>query len=62
MARQDLRELGFQGTITDLKKDFGTAKMTETAQQGSDEGTKSQQQGNDASKRKREGFIAGLKR
>ena len=60
MAPQDLKELGFQGSITSLGKD--TNKIAESSQQGSDEEIKNEQQGSDASARKREGFIAGLKR
>ena len=64
MARQDLKELGFQGSSSGPKQD--TSAIAKSAEQAPDEAglRKRDQQGSnhDASKRKREGFVAGLRR
>ncbi len=60
MARQDLRELGFQGSSSIAGQE--TSTTDKGAEQAVDEEARSEQQGSDSSKRKREGFIAGLKR
>ncbi|CAL5220550.1 g2586 [Coccomyxa viridis] len=60
MARQDLKELGFQGSGSTSGQDSST-KATR-AEQAVDREVMSEQQGSDSSKRKREGFIAGLRR
>lgn len=60
MARQDLKELGFQGSGSTSGQDSST-KATR-AEQAVDREVVSEQQGSDSSKRKREGFIAGLRR
>jgi len=57
MARQNLNELGFRGDAND-----GVSQVTATAKEVLDEENRSEEQSSDVNQRKREGFIAGVRR
>ena len=57
MARQDLNELGFRSTAQ-----AGVSQVTATAKEVLDEEHRNEEQSSDVNNRKREGFIAGVRR
>ena len=68
MARQDLKELGFrvkaaQGSSTSTASSaMDPCRLKEEPEQALQKGEQSKQHSKDANERKREGFIAGVRR